>query len=286
MSLAEIRAFLDKHSLSPSRDLGQNFLVDPREAARLVQLAGVEPEHAVIEIGTGLGILTHALAAKARWVITIEVDSGLVRAHAQEGGLGENVELRHADARKVDLAGLIAGLGAPVKVVANLPYSVSTPLLRRLLDLRGALVDWSVMLQKELGDRLLADPGTRDYGSMGVLHQLLVRVDHLTDVDPQGFYPAPKVVSSFLRMSPLECSLVAEDELLGLERFLRAAFNQRRKTLVNSTRRFVKERGGEAGLLVQLLEDAGQDPRVRAEALSPENLLKLSQSLGRALAAS
>jgi len=191
VSLKAIRGFLDKHTLSPSRDLGQNFLVDPREAARLVQLAGVEPADAVIEIGTGLGILTHALAGKARSVITIEVDSGLVRAHTEEGGLGEKVELRHADARKLDLAGIVAELGAPVKVVANLPYSVSTPLLRRLLDLRGSLESWSVMLQKELGDRLLAEPSTRDYGSMGVLHQLLVRVEHLTDVAPQGFYPAP-----------------------------------------------------------------------------------------------
>ena len=203
MSAGAVRDFLSRHGLAASRDLGQNFLVDDALAERLVARAGVAEGDAVIEIGTGLGILTRALAARARRVATLEVDAGLVRALRAEAVLPENVALRHADALDVDLAALARELGAPVRLVANLPYSVSAPLLRRLLDLRGDLVDWSVMIQRDVAERLVARPGSRDYGSLAILHAVTVDVSRESELGPRCFHPVPRVHSSFVRIRPL-----------------------------------------------------------------------------------
>jgi len=289
LSISKIKRFLGVHSLSPSRDLGQNFLVDEDEAASLVRWAGVGPQDAVIEIGTGLGILTHALAQVARRVISVEIDSGLVRAHQAAESFaefGDKVHLIHADAREFDFAQAVEELKSPVKVVANLPYSVSTPLLRQLLDARHELVSWSVMLQRELADRLLAQPSTRDYGSLTVLHHLLVEVEHGRDLDEACFYPAPKVVSSFIRIRPLDQPLLGDAEVLWVERVLRAAFGKRRKTLSNSLRAFVGENGGDSALVAEILEGLGLDSRVRAEALMPTQLLAIARILGERLSVS
>ncbi|MCH7709960.1 MAG: ribosomal RNA small subunit methyltransferase A, partial [Myxococcales bacterium] len=238
MSVAEIRAFLERNGLLANRNLGQNFLCDDGVAARLVELAGVGPNDVVVEIGTGLGILTRALAARASRVVTFEVDSGLVRALRQEARLPESVELRHEDALRADLLGLVKSVAGPVRLVANLPYSISGPMLRRILDLRGDLEDWSVMLQREVALRLLAAPGSRDYGSLTVLHALTVSVTKQMELSGGCFFPAPKVRSMFLRIRPLSEPRLedAGDELAWLERVVRAAFSQRRKTLVNALR--------------------------------------------------
>ena len=163
MGLQTIRDTLQRNGLRLSRDLGQNFLVEDAMAERLALLSGTQPGDGVIEVGTGLGVLTRALASRARRVVTIEIDSGLVGTLAGEGLLPDNVELVHANALEVDLAGLANDLVGregvrKVRVVANLPYSAASPLLRKLLDLKGVLADWSVMLQKELAERLVAEP--------------------------------------------------------------------------------------------------------------------------------
>ena len=130
LSAADVKAFLAKHGLLARRDLGQNFLVDDSLAGRLVSLSGVEPGDRVIEIGTGLGVLTRALAKKAQHVVTIEIDAGIVRALRADDALPDNVEIAHADALEFDLAGCVGARAGPVRLVANLPYSVSAPLLR------------------------------------------------------------------------------------------------------------------------------------------------------------
>ena len=224
VNAGQIRAFLARHSLVARRDLGQNYLCDVGLAQRLVGLAGVEPGDTVLEIGTGLGILTRALAERAARVVTLEVDAGLVRALRAESLLPSNVELLHADALAADLLGLAAAAGAPVRLVANLPYSISGPLLRKLLDLHESLVDWSVMLQAEVGARLVAEPNTKDYGSLTVLHRLLVEVKREMKLSGGCFFPPPKVDSVFLRMRPLAQPALALGELPELERFVRAAF--------------------------------------------------------------
>jgi 16S rRNA (adenine1518-N6/adenine1519-N6)-dimethyltransferase len=270
-----VRAFLERHDLAARRALGQNFLVDEGLAERLVELAGVEPGDAVIEIGTGLGILTRALARRAARVVTLDVDAGLVRALREEGLLPAGVELLHADALDVDLAALARSLGPRVRVVANLPYSISAPVLRRLLDLRGLVLDWSVMLQREVAARLLAAPGSRDYGSLAVLHRLVADVSRRLELSPGCFYPAPRVRSTFARVVPRADGL-GEGELRAVERVVRAAFASRRKTIANSLR--------DAGLpeAVPPLAACGIDPRARAESLPPEAFLALARHLPRA----
>ena len=275
VSAAEVRAILARHGLRAQRSRGQNFLVDDALAARLVDLAGVEEGDGVLEIGTGLGVMTRALAARAARVVTLEVDSGIVRALLAEGALPAKVELIHADALRADLASLLRRLGSPARVVANLPYSISAPVLRRLLEVRELLVDWSVMLQREVARRLVAPPGSRDYGSLGVLHGLVTRVEAKLELPPGCFYPVPRVRSSFLRIAPLAHALVAPGELGAVEAILRRAFGMRRKTLANALREF----GASPESLAQALDEVGIDRRARAEQLPAARFVALARAL-------
>ncbi len=279
MSAGEVRAFLERHGLKANRELGQNFLCDDSLAAALVNGAGVESGDRVLEIGTGLGILTRALAARAERVVTIEIDAGLVRALRADARLPENVTLLHADVLRVDLEEQVAECGEPVRVVGNLPYSITGPLLRRLIDLRERLVDWSVMIQREVGERLLAAPGGRDYGSLSVLHGLTVEVERVRNIAPSCFHPRPQVRSTFLRIRPRSSALLRPGELLWVERVVRAAFSQRRKTLVNALQGGALEPVPASELLHDALAALGVDPRARAESLQPEILLELSRAL-------
>jgi 16S rRNA (adenine1518-N6/adenine1519-N6)-dimethyltransferase len=271
------RAVLARHGLLARRDLGQNFLVDEALARKLVTLAGVGSGDTVIEIGTGLGILTRALSRSARRVVTFEVDAGLVEAVRAEGGLPGNVEAHHADIRRVDLGDWIRAAAPPVRVVANLPYSIASPLLRTLLGLRDRLSGWSVMLQREVADRLLADPGSEDYTGLGVLHRLTVRVERALDLHPACFFPRPNVHSTFLRITRLEAPLLRDDELEWVEKVVRAAFGHRRKTLANALRH--AGIAADAARIAEVLATLDLDPRVRGEALAPESLLRLARAL-------
>lgn len=280
MSRASIRAFLDRHGLLARKDLGQNFLVDEHVAERLAALAGVQPGDGVIEVGTGTGVLTRALAARAARVVTLDVDSGLVRALNADRLLPENALLLHRDVLEADLEGIARDFDGPVRLVSNLPYSISGPALRRLLDLRDVLVDWSVMLQREVGDRLLAEPGSRSYGSLTVLHGLTVRAQHLMDLRPGCFFPEPQVRSSFIRLVPLAEPPLEPGELSRVERLVRAAFGNRRKTLVNALLQggaFSPPRTADE--LRALLARFGIDPRARGETLSPQQFLDLARTL-------
>jgi 16S rRNA (adenine1518-N6/adenine1519-N6)-dimethyltransferase len=279
-----IKSLLARHGLHLSRDLGQNFLVDERIAERLARLAGIGEGDLVIEVGTGLGVLTRALAARAERVVSVEIDSGLVRALTEDALLPENVELIHADALKLDLVALLAEHSGPVRLVANLPYSAATPMLRRLLDLRDRLADWSVMVQRELAVRIGAEPGTRDYGSFAVLHALTVDVQSQLELAPGSFFPAPKVQSSFVRVWPRARTPLrteGEDELLEVERVVRAAFAQRRKTILNCLRGSGFAPRGEREPLLAALAEAGIDPGARAETVPPERFLALTRALLR-----
>jgi len=279
MSAAAARAFLERHGLAPSRELGQNFLCDDAQAEKLVRLAEVGEADGVLEIGTGLGILTRALAHRARAVTTIEVDAGLVRALTAEAVLPANARLVHADALAVDLAAEVASLaegGAPVRIVANLPYSVATPLMRRFLDLAPQLTGWAVMIQREVALRIGAQPGTRDYGSFAVLHQLVARVKLGLALNPQCFYPAPRVVSSFVLLTPHPQAALRPGELEAVERLVRAAFAHRRKTLVNSLRQHGEI---DPAPVAAWLARTRVDERTRAEALGPAQWRSLAREL-------
>jgi len=278
VSAGAVRAFLARHGLAANRELGQNFLVDDALAARLVTLSGVEPEETVIEIGTGLGVMTRALAARARRVGSLEIDAGLVRALREEALLPANVELRHEDALDIDIGALAVSLGGPVRLVGNLPYSISSPLLRRLLDARDRLRGWSVMLQRELGARLVAEPGSRDYGSLTVLHRLTVRVERVMDLRPGCFFPAPRVLSSFLRLTPRDDATLDAAALARVERVVRAAFGARRKTLANALRGGLGGNADPARIRLALAS-AGLAPGLRAARVEPARFVALARAL-------
>lgn len=283
-SVPPLRTLLDKHGLHLRRELGQNFLVDAGEAERLVDAAGVAPGEGVIEVGTGLGQLTRALAARASRVVSIEIDSGLVRTNREEGLLPNNVELLHADATKVDLTKTLAVLRqrceAPIRFVANLPYSSATPMLRRLLDLRSEFASYSVMLQLEVADRLDASVGSKDYGSFAVLHQLCVEVRSRKRLRAAAFFPVPKVDSAFVSMQARAGEGPAAATLKAIERVARAAFGKRRKTLANALK------GGgfslDAAAWAAVFEACEVDPRARAETLAPARFAALAGEIARA----
>jgi len=289
MNLTRLRALLDEHGLRLSKDLGQNFLIDEDLAADLARRAGAEPGDLVLEVGTGLGVLTRALAARADRVRTVEIDSGLVRVLQAESLLPENVELVHADARAVDWEAWVEAADQPVRVIANLPYSVATPLLRRLLDLRESLEDWSVMLQSEVAARLVADTGTRDYGSLSVLHRLVADVDTIARVSPERFFPRPKVESSFVRVWPRRLDVSSPDrlaagELERVERIARSAFSQRRKRVTNGLARIAEktwpdlEKPERRERLEALLRSAGIESELRPERIEPQAWLALARA--------
>jgi 16S rRNA (adenine1518-N6/adenine1519-N6)-dimethyltransferase len=287
VSVSSVRAAMERHGLHLRKDLGQNFLVDEDMAERLAELAGVGPGDRILEVGTGLGVLTRALARRAGQVISVEIDSGLVRALEADGELPDNVSLVHADALKLDLGALLDQLAesgeyeagaCALRVVANLPYSAATPLLRRLLDLRERLTDWSVMLQSEVAQRLSASVGSGDYGSFAVLHHLSVEIECCKRLGPRCFFPAPRVESDFLRITPRADSPLEPGELRRVERVVRAAFSKRRKTVSNALRGGGFMDGDRAALDAVLVE-AQIDPGARAERIEPERWLELSRRL-------
>jgi len=287
VNVAELRGLLDRHGLRLSRDLGQNFLIDAGYAAELARRAGAESSAFVIEIGTGLGVLTRALAERCDRVRTVEIDSGLVRVLEAEDLLPENVELVHADAREIDFRAWLDEFEGPCRIIANLPYSVATPLLREFLDLRDRLEDWSLMIQKEVADRLVAQCGERAYGSLSVLHRLTTDVDVVASLSPERFFPRPKVDSSFVRVWPNARFSLAEGELEAVERLARAAFTQRRKRVSNGLRR-IAERQWPAlspiqarGELEGVLNEVGIEPGLRPERIEPEAWLALARRLDR-----
>ncbi len=278
MDRSALRELLARHGLALSRERGQNFLLGSELPQKLVDAAGVMASDFVVEIGTGLGALTRALAGRARRVLSIEIDAGLVRALRAESLLPDNVELLHADALELELAARLRSEPAPRRLVANLPYSVSAPLLRRLLDLAPWLSDSSVMLQREVARRLLAAPGSRSYGSLSVLHALVVRIERCLELPPRCFHPVPEVHSSFLRLVPRRDSPLAAGELAQVERVLRAAFGTRRKTLANALGHGLADELPPAAI-AEGLRRAGIGARARAEELPPEVLLELTRAL-------
>ncbi len=276
----EVRDTFARRGLRPHKSRGQNFLVDPRVAERIVAGARLGPGDAVIEVGPGLGILTRALAARAERVVAIEIDRGLVETLRSEGELPGHVALRHDDALGIDLSALVAELGRRTHVVANLPYAISAPLLRWLLGAREALASWVVMLQREVAERLVAPVGARQYGSLSVLTQTLCEVERLFAVPNAAFDPVPQVESVVVRALPRAPSPLDDDAMVEFERVVRACFSARRKTLVNALRgQWPWGIAPERSRLEGHLEAQGIAVDARAETLSPGEFAALVTSL-------
>ncbi len=247
--------------------LGQNFLADPNLLAAIVRDAELGPADVVLEVGAGEGVLTERLAAVAAHVHTVEIDRGLEAALAPLAAR-ENVELHWGDAMKLDLAALTP---APTAMVANLPYSVATPLILRTIELLPSLRRWTVMVQREIADRLRAASGNRTYGSPSVLVQLACEVELVRAVDPAVFKPRPRVDSAILglhRRGPGADAATRE--------LVRAAFSHRRKSLARSLEH---ARPGSLAPARAALAALGLPEDARAEALSPEQFAALSAKL-------
>ncbi len=276
MNLHQTKELLARHHLAPHKRLGQNFLVHSHTAQRIVDLAGLNPEDTVVEVGVGLGALTRPLSGVAARVIGVEADSGIIRLHEELQDLPENVRLVHADILKLNLAELCQD-GARLKIVANLPYSISSPFLFHLIEHREHLHSAVIMLQKELGLRLSAQPGSKVYGAPTVLLAACADVEALLEVGPTEFHPQPQVDSLVLRLSfypePARLKPLGDFNRSLFNRIVRAAFAQRRKALLNALRPLEADKKR----LATQLKNAGIAPAARAETLTLADFIRLSQ---------
>jgi 16S rRNA (adenine1518-N6/adenine1519-N6)-dimethyltransferase len=247
--------------------LGQNFLADPNLLDAIVRDAGLAPADVVLEVGAGEGVLSERLAAAAAHLHSIEIDNRLEPALAPIAAL-PNVSLHWGDAMKVDLGALKP---APTAMVANLPYSVATPLILRTIELLPGLQSWTVMVQREIAERLRAAPGSRTYGSPSVQVQLACEVELARKVDPAVFKPRPRVESAILR---LRRTGPAADP--ATRTLIRAAFAHRRKALARSLEH---ARPGSLAPARAALAELGLPEDARAEALAPGQFAALSAKL-------
>jgi 16S rRNA (adenine1518-N6/adenine1519-N6)-dimethyltransferase len=265
----------------PKKRFGQHFLVSPAVLRGILRLAELTPEDTVLEIGAGTGTLTAALAAKVRQVLAVEVDRDLIPPLRRRFAGQPHVRIIHADALRFDFAQLTA----PCKVVANLPYGTATAILMRLLAQRRRISLAVVMLQREVAARLCATPGTKAYGSLTLTAQWYATVYKGFQVPPSAFSPAPKVMSSVVKIIPhAQPPLAVRDEAL-LFRLIRAAFAQRRKTLLNALAAALRPQV-EPAVLAQTLRAAGLDGRRRGETLTLAEFARLADALSVAVTAS
>ena len=247
--------------------LGQNFLADPNLLDAIVRDAELAPGEVVLEVGAGEGVLSERLAAVAGHLHTVEIDRRLEPALASIAA-AVNVDLHWGDAMKLDLESLEP---APTAMVANLPYSVATPLILRTIELLPLLQRWTVMVQREIADRLRAAPGSRTYGSPSVIAQLACEVELVRKVDPAVFKPRPRVDSAILGLRRIGPAADPATHAL-----VRAAFAHRRKSLARSLEH------GEAGSLAAAraaLAELGLPEDARAESLAPQQFAALSAKL-------
>lgn len=266
--------------MRPKRRLGQNFLTGNHYPQRIVDSVRPAPGESILEIGPGEGALTRLLLATGARVTAIEIDPDLVPQLRQKFGDTNRFELLEADALRVDFCRLFAA-GSRIRVVANLPYYISTPLIQRLIEHRHCIAEMTLMLQREVVERIIAPPGGKEYGYLSVLVQLHAEVASLFDVPPGAFRPAPKVTSSVVRLRLRQTPVVP---LISERRFLILAqvlFAQRRKTILNNLRAGFGRLGiASVERLPDLLELAGLDGRRRAETLSIAELAQLANLLG------
>jgi len=278
----KIKDILKQQKLAPKKRFGQNFLVSSNISEKIIRLAGINPADTVIELGVGFGALTSHLAECCKRVIGLEIDAGIIRYHRGENRLPANVTLLHQDILAADFNMLAEETDGRVKIIANLPYSISNPLLFRLTEQRDA-VEWAVlMLQKEVALRLTAEAGTKDYGILTVRLAACASVRKLLDLGPKHFHPRPKVDSRVVKITfypePARVAALPDYDPFYLKNIVEAAFQQRRKTLVNalSSSNLV---GVNRKDIVMALEEMQLDERVRGEKLQVEDFVALANIL-------
>ncbi|MBF0194177.1 MAG: ribosomal RNA small subunit methyltransferase A [Magnetococcales bacterium] len=247
--------------LRPKKGLGQNFLVDENISQAIVHASNVSKEDGVLEIGPGLGSLTVLLLAQAKKIWAIEQDErmlSILKSRCENIG---DLQIEKCDALKYDYSKLANDIGGPLRIVANLPYNISTPLLFVLLEHRLAIKDMTLMFQKEVAQRIAAQPGSKSYGTLSVQCAMWTTVEKIIDVPPESFMPKPKVDSMVIRLTLRDEPCAKLDDPIFFTKVVRAAFGQRRKTLNNALKPLNPSPK-------DWLDKAGIDPKRRGETLS------------------
>lgn len=268
---------IQKYEFAFQKKFGQNFLIDTHVLDKIIAAAGVAKEDCVLEIGPGIGTMTQYLAENARHVVAVEIDSNLIPILKETLSDYENVTVIHDDILKVDINQITKQYndGRPIKVVANLPYYITTPIIMGLFENMVPIDNVTVMVQKEVADRMQVGPGSKDYGALSLAVQYYAKPYIVANVPPNCFMPRPNVGSAVIRLTRhKEPPVKAEDTGL-MFRLIRASFNQRRKTLQNGLNNspevpFTKEEISEA------VKSLGLGPSVRGEALTLEQFASLS----------
>ena len=271
-NISELKQILEHNGFTFSKQFGQNFIVNPTICPRIAENCG----DYVLEIGAGAGVLTKELCKVAKKVVSLEVDTRLLPVLDETLSDFDNVKIINADVLKTDLKKLIADEFGDnrICVCANLPYYITSPIIMTLLEQQLPIDSITVMVQKEAADRLCAELGTRDVGAVTVAVRYYSEPYKLFDVPKGNFYPSPKVDSAVIRMDLKENTALSGDEQRRFFKVVRAAFCQRRKTLINSLSSGLNISKSEAGELLQKAEIA---PTARAEQLTMDDFLRLSK---------
>lgn len=280
------RQILEAYGLAPSKKRGQNFLVHHHTARKIVQKAAFLRGDHIVEVGVGLGALTICLAEEVARVTGFEIDRGIIGYHQTRKSLPDNVELVHADILKTDFALLQKEIGKPLKIISNLPYSISHPFVFVLIDNRRCIDQAVILLQKEVADRLQATPGTKDYGVPTILLQSCATVTGLMHIGPAEFHPRPQVDSSLIRVE-FHHNGLSNESFSWLRATVRAAFSSRRKTIVNNLLSSLplpheryRDRTAKKQCILEILERASIRPETRAERIEIEQFQALAKTFG------
>lgn len=254
------------HSHKPQKKFGQNFLQDQTIIHRIVNAIAPQKDDRLVEIGPGLGALTQELLPLVNEMDAVEIDRDLIPKLIEKSKNIGKLTIYQQDVLTFEFSQLSSALQKKLRVVGNLPYNISTPLLFHLFEQKQFIQDMHFMLQKEVGDRLAAHPGNKDYGRLSVMAQYHCEIVRLFTVPPEAFWPKPKVFSTVLRLIPKQAGLVAKDYAIFKE-IVKLAFNQRRKTIKNSLKNLVT---------AEILLELNIDPSIRPEQISLENYVKIS----------
>lgn len=271
---------LQKYGFNFQKKFGQNFLIDTRVLDKIIEAANITKEDMVLEIGPGIGTMTQYLCENAREVAAVEIDEHLIPILEDTLSEYDNVSVLHKDILKVDIKALVQekNAGKPIKVVANLPYYITTPIIMGLFESGVPIDNITVMVQKEVADRMQTGPGSKEYGALSLAVQYYAKPYIVANVPANCFMPRPKVGSAVIRLTRHEeVPVQVKDEAL-MFRLIRASFNQRRKTLVNGLKN-AQELSFEKETIEKALKEMGLSLTVRGETLDLEQFAKLANLL-------